>query len=287
MNPLTIGIVMPNGAGKSGLAAAVERHPAVISRPITLEDKAAADVMGLVIDAPLADRETIMLRLAGRWHVPFLVEAPAAVTADGIDAIRRAQGRHPVFSENRLHHHLPTRRLRERLAAAADPVEQLFAAWRFRQGAFDRGAFVQLSDYLRQLVGSDVARVTTMRRDGPTAFLVSLRYENDAVGSVEIGEHLPPSFPSESELLIECFCRETVYHCEPYHQAISVDGRMRASVDWSEPAYESIAAAFVQTLMEGGEPARSADDDLKALALAETVLGAEPKRIGAADAVGS
>jgi hypothetical protein len=278
MNPLTIGIVAPDGAEKTGLAAAVERHPTVQSRPITLEDKAAADIMGLVIDAPLADRQTIIVRLAGRWHVPFLVEAPAALTADGIDAMRRARGRHPVFSENRLHHHLPTRRLRERLAAAADPVEQLFAAWRFRRGAFDRGALVQLIDYLQQLVGSDVARVTTMRRDGPTAFLVSLRYENDAVGSVEIGEHLPPSSPLASELLIECFCRETVYHCDPYQQAVTVEGRMRAAVDWSEPAYECIASAFVQALTEGRGPTRSADDDLKALTLADTVLGAEAQK---------
>ena len=271
-HPLTLGVVTLNGARDTGLAAAVAQHPGVVSRPVTVDDTPAAGIAGLVIDVPSADRQAIVLRLAGRWRVPFLVEAPVALAADGIDAVARTRRGSPLFSENRLLHHLPTRRLRERVAAAADPVEQLFAAWRFRPGALDRGAVVQLIDYLGQVTGSGVARVTAMRRDNPAAFLVSLRYENDAVGSIEIGEHLPSSLPWASELVIECFCRETVYHCEPGNQAITADGRTRAAVDWSEPALEQVVSAFVDALIDGRAPERSLDEDRRALAVSSAIL---------------
>lgn len=272
MNPLTLGVVTLDGARGAGLAAAVEQHPGVVSRPVSVDEKPPDGFTGLVIDVPPADRQATVLRLAERWSVPFLVEAPVALTADGIDAVGRVRRASPVFSENRLRYHLPTRRLRERVAAAADPVEQLFAAWRFRPGGLDRGAVVQLIDYLGQVVGSGVARVTAMRRDNPAAFLVSLRYENGAVGSIEVGEHLPSSLPWASELVIECFCRETVYHCEPGNQAITVDGRTRAAVDWSEPAFEQIASAFVDALVDGRAPERSLDEDRRALAISSAIL---------------
>jgi len=272
VNPLTLGIVRLSGAGGTGLAAAAERHPGVVSRCVTVEDRPATDITGLVIDVPPIDRQAVVLQLARRWRVPFLLEAPVALTPDGVTEVERACGEAPVCSENPLRHHLPTRRLREQVVAAADPVEQVFAAWRFRQGGFDRGALAQLIDYLGHLVGSRVARATTMRRDRPAAFLVSLRYENDVVGSVEIGEHLPASLPWRSELLIECFCRERVYHCAPDTQAITVDGRRRASVDWSEPAFGHIISTFVEALAGGHAPERSLGSDLGALVICRAIV---------------
>jgi len=275
MNPLPLGIVTLGDTRTRGLAAAAERHPAVVPHRVRPEQPAAGDIAGLVVDVPATDRWKVLTTLVEHWHVPVLVDAPVAMTSAAVPALVGRRDAVPIFSENPLDHHLPTRRLRSEIAAKGDPLQQFFAAWRFRDGAWRDDAVIQLIDYLGHLTNSRPTRVTTMRRASPRVLLVSLRYADDVVGTVEVGAHLPTSLPQSSELLIECFCRDSVYHCASGNQAITVDGRQRISVDWSADPAAHMVSAFVEAVTHGQAPARSVDADLQTLRICDDILGAQ------------
>jgi len=275
VTPLALGVVTA-GHTAGGLAEAAERHPRVVARRVQVGDPADGGIAGLVVDVPPHDRARVVVELARRWRVPLLLEAPVAPSIDGAQAVADVRGGAPIFSCNPLDHHLPTQRLRAQVAAGADPLQSFFAVWRFRPDAYHDGALPQLVDYVGRLSASRPARVTTMRRDRPTVALVSVRYENHVIGSIELGAHLPGALPWRSELLVECFCRDTVYHCASGNQAVTVDGPDRAFVDWSAAPADDMVATFVDALVNGRGPARSVGDDLQVLDVCREILGAVP-----------
>jgi hypothetical protein len=99
-----------------------------------------------------------------------------------------------------------------------------------------------------------------------------LRYPSDVLGSLELGSHLPATFPSPSELIVECFTRECAYLCTPGHQAITVFGA-RARLDaWRPDPAGLIVAAFAAWLQgTGGRPPGSLAEDVSALRLSDRV----------------
>jgi hypothetical protein len=109
-----------------------------------------------------------------------------------------------------------------------------------------------------------------MGREGPEVLLVMLRYGNGVVGSLEIGAHLPRNFATESELVVECFCRQNVYHCTPENHAITVQGSRRQHVGWLPDQAADMVAGFLE-MLRGGVAGRGAADDVRLLALVEEI----------------
>jgi hypothetical protein len=275
---LTLGIVASQAHPERGLAAAAERHPAVNVRQVGPDERIPVDVAGVVIDVPLLLRSRVLERLAGRAGVPVLVEAPVTTR---IARARTLAGRVrdiPVFSLNPLPHWVPTRRFQEQVREASDPVETIFAAWRFRRGSDWSHALPQLVDYLGGIVGKPVARHTVASRTNPTLHLITLRYTNDVVASLEVGHHLPESAVVPEELLVECFCRETVFHCDAWGQSLTVEGNERGVHDWSPDPADRMLASFLNAIRDGQPMERSLADDLDALDLCDRILAAPPER---------
>jgi len=269
---LALGVVAA-GDAPTGLAEAAQRHPGVVTHHVQVGQPAGGGIAGLVVDVPPHDRPHVVAELVRRWRVPVLLEAPVASSIEGARAVADVRGAAPIFSCNPLDHHLPTQRLRAQIASGTDPLQSFVAVWRFRPDAYYDGALPQLVDYVGRLSGSRPTRVTTTRRDCPSVSLVSVRYENDVLGSIELGAHLPGALPWRSELLVECFCRDTVYHCASGNQAVTVDGADRALVDWSAAPADDMVAMFVDALVNEWGPARSVCDDLQVLDVCREILG--------------
>jgi hypothetical protein len=275
---ITLGVVASQAHPERGLAAAAERHPMVSTRQVGPDERVPVDVAGVVIDVPLLLRSRVLERMAGRSSVPVLVEAPVTTRIARARTLAEHARDIPVFSMNPLRHWLPTRRFQEQIRDAADPVETIFAAWRFRRGSDWSHALPQLVDYLGGIVGKPVARHTVVSRTNPTLHLITLRYTNDVVASLEIGHHLPETAAAPEELLIECFCRENVFHCEAWGQSLTVEGSSRGVHDWSPDPADQMLSSFLSAIRDGHPMVRSLADDLDALDLCDQVLAASLDR---------
>lgn len=93
------------------------------------------------------------------------------------------------------------------------------------------------------------------------------------VASVGVGAHLPSTVPASQELVVECFCRESVHHCWPGNQTVRVEGREPLARDWSPDTAAHMVAVFVDALHGRPVPEGFVTDDAAALALAETLQG--------------
>ncbi len=274
MERLNIGVVVTDTGISAGLAAAAARHPDVEVHAIGPRDDPSAAMAGLIVDVPLDQREGSLSTFLDRWQVPILCEMPAAGTRAGANMIARHPETNTLFSMNPLHYHLPTQRLREELAHAQDPLETVFAAWRFKRTATTPVALPQIIDYIGSIIAHPLTRVSAMQRAAPPVLLVLLRYASDVVVSLEVGDHLPETLSTPSELLIECFCRESVYHSAPEHQAIIIEGHAHTRRMWArEPANEMVSA-FVAAIQSGRPPQRGINDDLRVLAQCEGITDA-------------
>jgi hypothetical protein len=272
MERLSLGVVALEPGGAHSLAAAAARNPDVVVTGLSLDDQPLAGLKGIVVDAPLAQRGAAIEQLVSRWRLPLLVKMPFAATISQAKQVRLALGNTPLFSLNPLQFHVPTKRLHDDIVNGDDPLETYFAVWRFKAGTDWESHIVQLIDHLSCIIATPVSRVSTMRRTSPDALVSLLRYENDVVGSIEIGAHLPASTIGDSDLRVECFCRESVFHCYSNQQAITVEGSRPVHRDWSPEASDLMVAAFVDALRKEQSPWRSIADDLSALALARRIL---------------
>jgi hypothetical protein len=272
MERVSLGVVTPEPSRAQGLAAAAGRNPDVVVTPLSLDDQPADGLVGIVLDAPLTQRGAAIEQLARRWHLPLLVNMPFAATVRQAEQLRASVDDLPLFSLNPLQFHVPLKRMSDSIAGGTDPLETFFAVWRFKSRGEWESGILQLIDHLSSISPSPLARVSTMRRTSPDVLLSMMRYENDVVGSIEIGAHLPESVTGNSELLVECFCHESVYHCYSDQQAITVDGGRPAHRDWSLDPSDLMIAAFVEAIRHGQRPWRSLDDDLSALSLASRIL---------------
>jgi len=282
-----VGIIANAATSEPGLSLAAMRHAGWRTRMLDLDQPTDANLAGLVVDVPLELRFAVLSRLARAWQVPILVEAPAA---DSVQALRELADASDdrIVSVNPLRYGLHTRRLVEELQRSGDPLETFFTTLRFRQTNVPAGALPRLLDYLVDVCPGEIDRIASMTYADPPIQIVSLRYASGVLGSLEIGAHLPPSFPGESELVVECFCKSHVFHCVPANQAVRVYGATtQRQVDWQpEPADISVRA-FATWLEGGPRPSGDLRRDLVAMTLAAaTAESARSDRVLAPGATG-
>lgn len=271
MERIAIGIVAADSSTELDLAAAAMRHDDIKVHRIDPDAPPDGTLSAIIVDVPLKERGTVIDLVANRWQLPILVETPLADTLDHASALVAGLNGVELFSMNPLRHSLPTRRLVEGLAQTDDPLQTLFAVWRFRAGDHWEHALPQLIDYISWICGSPLDRIAAMRRDQPPAMLVSLCYANGVVGSLEIGAHMPDGFPTRSTLLIECFCTDSVHHCTPDSQAITILGSRCERHGWLPDPARDIISTFVDTLRTGQPPMRGQLDDLHLLAVCQAI----------------
>jgi hypothetical protein len=282
-----IGIIGDNTAPEPRLALTATRHAGWQTRLLDLDQSPDANIAGLVVDLPLESRFEALSRLARDWQVPILVEAPAAHSAQALRELADASGDR-IVSVNPLRYGLHTRRLVEELQRSGDPLETFFTTLRFRRTELPAHALPRLLDYLVDVCPGGIERIASMTYADPPIQIVSLRSASGVLGSLEIGAHLPPSFPAESELVVECFCKSHAFHCAPMNQAVSVYGATtQRQVDWQpEPANASVRA-FATWLEGGPRPPGDLRRDLVATTLAAAIAeAARSQRVLAPGATG-
>jgi predicted dehydrogenase len=272
---LEIGIVGTDSATELGLGRAATRHSGLLARTLTVEDVADARALdGLVVDVPLESRGKTLRGLVQSCRVPILAEAPAADNLEDLRALADMDAVR-IVSANPLRYALHTRRLLEEMRVADDPVETFFAAQRCRGQWIPSHALSRLLDYLVAICPSEITRVAAMAYQDPPILVVSLRYASGAIGSLEIGAHLPASFPNESELIVECFCRSHAFHCTPDSQAVRMyDAATQRQLDWQPEPSDSIVNRFAIWIQGGQRPEGDAARDLHAMTLAVAIMEA-------------
>ena len=129
-------------------------------------------------------------------------------------------------------------------------------------------------DFVQALQPGEIEHVGSLQRDNPSLMLASLRYRSGTLVSLELGSHLPAEFPSDEELVVECFSNERAYHCTPGNQSVFLVGARSRQVDWQPDVADRIVAAFAEWLNGGPRPPGSGRYDLVALELAERITHA-------------
>jgi hypothetical protein len=240
-----------------GLGAAARRHPGISVQSLSGDQEPPKDVDAFIVDAPVAKRTEVVERFSS--VAPILTESPIAADVDR------------VVSVNPLRYALHTRRLIEEVRHNEALLETIFIAYRFRRAS---APLVHVLDFVQALQPGDIAHVAALQRDNPSLVLANLRYSSGTLVSLELGNHLPAEFPSDEELVVECFSNERAYHCTPSNQSISSLGGRTTHVDWQPEVADGIVAAFAEWLNGGSRPPGSGGDDLVALGLAERITNA-------------
>jgi pimeloyl-ACP methyl ester carboxylesterase len=272
VDSLVIGVIEGEVATGLGLARAAARSPGLSVRVLTVDEPYSDAVAGLIVDASLGQRAQLLARVAGRWPVPILIESPVAGDVEHACSVQHLAEDEAIVAANPLHYALHTRRLLEELAGANDPLQTFLAAWRFRAPSTAEHALPQLLDYVGALCMDQPGRLSAMqRRLGPAIVTVTLRYASDVLGSIEVGGHLPESFPSESELVVECFCHASAYSCVPGNQAVQLYGGGHAAHEWQPEPADAIVARFAGWLRGGARPPGGIANDLTTLRLVDRV----------------
>lgn len=223
------------------LLDAAEGRDDIALLPIESGSTVPESVDAVIVDALFAERRETVAEICAKQSAPVLAEFPAVLQAAGAPA--------NLVELNPLCFHAPTRQLLRDIGDSSDPLESVYACWRFQSGgaALDE-ALLQLLDFVTLLAGDGITRHSVMRRAEPDVTLALLRFANNVVGHLEVGEHLPAAGAVDRELVIECFCRDTVFHCYPEAQSITVEGSAPAMVDWSPPAADAMLDAFLSSL---------------------------------------
>jgi hypothetical protein len=279
--PVVVGVLVGGAPGAVGLRGAAERLPGVVVRALQADAPSTPDVDGLIVDADLGERPALLRALVSRWSVPVLVESPVAADVQVVERLVGAN-RQPVESSispgrrvvaaNPLRYGLHTRRLLEELTQADDPLQTFFAAWRFKPHSSTAEALPRLLDFLRGVCAAEPTSIAAMRSRDASLLVMTLRYPSDVLGSLEVGSHLPATFPSPSELIVECFTRDRAYRCTPGHQAITLFGAQARLVGWQPDPADLIVAAFAAWLQGAdGRPPGGLAEDVSALQLAERI----------------
>jgi predicted dehydrogenase len=228
---------------------------------MAVDDPPSDSVAALVVDVPLAKRAAVLERLLARClRLPILIEAPVVVDPSLAGAMADLARDDSVVVANPLRYALHTRRLLEDVTR--ERMQTFFAAWRFRSESSHEHALPQLLDYICALCPETPRRISAMQHGEQPIVIVTLRYPSDVLGSIEVGGHLPRSFPTESELVFECFCETSAYVCEPGHQTIEVYGAEHGAHPWQPEPADAIVTAFAGWLRGGARPPGSIADDV-------------------------
>jgi hypothetical protein len=272
MDSLVIGLIEGEGPTELGLARAAARFPGLSARVLTVDEPYSDDIAGLVVDASLAERAPLLARVAERWPVPILIESPVAADLEHAHSVQHLADREAIVAANPLRYALHTRRLLEELTVANDPLQTFFAAWRFRAQSTMAHALPQLLDYVGTLCMDQPGRLSAMQHHlRPAILTVTLRYASDVLGSIEVGDHLPEDFPSESELVVECFCHSNAYYCAPTNQAVQLYGEGHVSYEWQPKPTDAMVAGFTAWLRGAARPPGGIANDLTTLRLVDRI----------------
>jgi predicted dehydrogenase len=254
---LSIGLVQLDGDATIGLAAAARRHPGISVQSVAADGDLPQDVDAVIVEAPVASRTQIVKRFSSVASV--LTESP--INTDN----------EQVVSVNPLRYALHTRRLIEEVRHNENLLETIFVGYRFRRAS---AQLAHALDLVQALQPGEIEHVASLERDNPSLMLASLRYSSGTLVSLELGNHLPAGFPSDEELVVECFSNERAYHCMPGNQSVSSVGARTKRVDWQPDVADAMVAAFVDWLNGGSRPPGTGRDDLIALELAERIRNA-------------
>ena len=266
-----VGLIKDGQATDLALADAAARSVGLPTRCVSISDPVTDDLAGLVVDVSPEIRAEMLQRLADVWAGPILVEAPVAATQEELRGLAAVGDR--LVSVNPLLYGLHTHRLIEELRAAGDQLETFTIGWRFRGPNLPRDALPRIIDYLAEVYPVPVERVAASSRHSPQVQVVSVRYVDGVLGSIEVGAHLAPGFPSASELVVECFGRSHVFHCAPGNQAVSVyDATRELAVDWQPETATSIVSAFAKSLRDGARPIGGIVRDLASIRLVDAIV---------------
>jgi len=275
---LSLAVITDDPPADGGLAAAVERDHHVASHRVAIGGEFPAGVDGVVVDVPLAKRAEALSMIGGRPDVPVLAEMPVAPSVQQGRALAETLSGRPVVSLNPLAYHVPTKRLLDLIAGGIDPLETFFAVWRFHPADGWDQALARGVGFAGSLTRSVPIRISALHRPSPSVLIALLRYENGVVGSFELGSHLPDAAPRFPELLIECFCHDSAYHCRAENQAITLEGDSRIHRDWAPDPAVAMLTAFLDVIRGDNGPHRGLEDDLKTLAVCEEMLAAATSR---------
>jgi len=268
---LVIGVIGGQWPTNFGLAQAAGRYPGVSVQAMGVDAPVSEAVAGLIVDAPLEHRPVLLQHLTPRWRVPILVESPVARDLDSARAVVGGAGNAEIVAANPLRYALHARRLLEELAQAGDRLEAFFGAWRFRATSNPDHALPQLLDFIQVLDLGEPWRIAAMQRADPAIITITLRYPSDVLGSIEVGSHLPASFPSGSELVVECFTQTRAYSCAPGNQSVVLYGRDHVAHAWQPDPADAAVAEFTAWLSGGPRPSGSLARDVSALRLVDRV----------------
>jgi hypothetical protein len=201
----------------------------------------------------------------------MLIESPVATDAE---QIRLVSDTDLLVSANPLRYGLHTRQLVAEVGREEGPLETVFGAWRFRHGSPLDAALPRLVDLLAALCADPVERVSALERRDHGALLATLRYASGTIASLEVGAHLPDSFPDASELVVECFSARRALHCTPGNQTVTIYADGHSSHDWQPCPADAIVGAFAGWLDGGPRPVGSLRNDETALRLVQRVRDA-------------
>jgi hypothetical protein len=272
------------GGGQLSLARAAAHHPRMTVRSVSPGHSHASDVVALIVDAPVEVRAAAVAQLATAWPLPILVESPVAVDAEGARSLANLADDARIVSVNPLFYGLHTRRLLEEVGGAAEPLETIFAAWRIRprpaspaavapdgSHAEVTAALACLVEFVRALAPAEIERISALARRDPLVVLATLRDSSGTLINLEVGSHLPASFPSSSELIVECFSTGHAYHCAPGAQSVTAYADALFASDWQPDPADAAVSALAAWLQGAERPYGTIRADLDAFELADQI----------------
>jgi predicted dehydrogenase len=309
-NPLRVGIIGDDALARAMLDALERRTPGVAVVAVTNEGSVpnpsallrAHGAAAVCIAGPSDGRATaIHDALEAGMHV--CCPLPVAGDLPTLDSLilRATTARELVaYAPNPLRHWLPLRTLHERRKAVGTPIS-LFAVHRTKRsvaGDLFTDLALPLIDLAMWIVESEVERVQVMAErlftpgdaagpEGADSALITLRFANDIVATLEVARSLPDSFPQDVELTVEFMGRDAVLRAVPTNQAITVTGAHGDErIDWLPHPAISIVQEFVETIRAGISPPQSLLDARWVLPVLEKVRLAaatgEMARVGGA-----
>lgn len=239
-------------------------NPSAITRAMGAE--------AVCIAAPVAERAGL-IAAAMEAGLPVCCPIPVASDLSTLDTLilRAADAGVMVYAPNPLRHWLPLTTMYERRRSIGAPIA-LFAAHRTTRavcGDLFTDLALPLIDVALWLVEAEVERVQVMAArlftdgagDGPDnadAALMTLRFANGVVATLEVARSLPDNFPQAEEVSVEFLGRDAVLRANPTNQAVTITAASGTTrEDWLPAPAVRIMETFVETIRTGATAPQS------------------------------